>query len=428
MAFITMSVKELDRFQVIKKLIAQHINGTAAASLLGLSIRQIKRLKAKVLQHGAKGLIHQSRGKIGHNHLPSSERQKISDLVRKNYYDFGPTFAAEKLSHIHHINRDPKTIRQIMIDEGFWKPKIKKAALKHRAWRERKSCYGEMIQFDGSYEFWFENRGPKSCLLAAIDDATGKIVFAKFAAHEGVFPVFAFWQQYLVKNGKPRSIYLDKFSTYNLNHQLAKENNDTLTQFERAAQNLHIELIKANSPQAKGRVERLFGTLQDRLIKELRLENISAILEANVFLEKKFIPEFNGKFAVCPKSKTDLHQKLNAKEQIGLAGVFSRQTERTIQNDFTLGFKNQYYQLTEKQPATICKKDKVIVEEQEDGTIRIRLRGKYLNYDILPERPKKNNERNWVLPAGKSKAHKPSANHPWRHQNPYSKKLTTMTF
>lgn len=428
MTFITMSVKELDRFQVIKKLVAQHINGTAAASLLGLSIRQVKRLKAKVLQNGAKGLIHQSRGKIGHNHLPSSERQKISDLVQKNYYDFGPTFAAEKLSHLHHINRDPKTIRQIMIDEGLWKPKIKKAASIHRVWRERKSCYGEMIQFDGSYELWFENRGMKYCLLAAIDDATGKIVFAKFAAHEGVFPVFAFWRQYLVKNGKPRSIYLDKFSTYNLNHQLARENSDTLTQFERAAENLHIELIKANSPQAKGRVERLFRTLQDRLVKELRLENISSVAEANIFLEEKFIPEFNFKFAVNPRNKTDLHQKLVAREKKGLAGIFSRQIERTVQNDFTVGFKNQWYQLTEEQIATICKKDKVIVEEQEDGTIRIRLRGKYLNFIILPERPKKSNERNWVLPAGKSKSHKPPANHPWRNQNLYSKKLTTMTF
>lgn len=428
MTFITMSVKELDRFQVIKKLIARHINGASAASLLGLSVRQIKRLKAKVLQHGAGGLIHRSRGKTGHNRLPSAERKEISNLLRKNYYDFGPTFAAEKLSHLHHIDRDPKTIRQIMIDEGFWKPKIKRAASKHRSWRERKSCYGELIQFDGSYEFWFLNRGPKSCLLAAIDDATGKIVFAKFAEHEGVFPVFAFWRQYLVKNGKPHSIYLDKFSTYNLNHQLARENNDTLTQFERAAQNLHIDLIKANSPQAKGRVERLFGTLQDRLIKELRLENISAIAEANVFLEEKFIPEFNSKFAVCPKSKTDLHQKLDAKEQDCLAGIFSRQIERTVQNDFTLGFKNQWYQLTEKQPATVCKKDKVVIEEQGDGTVRIRLRGKYLNYDILPERPKKNDSRNWVLPAGSNRPHKPPANHPWRRQNPYSKKLTTMTF
>ncbi len=428
MAFITMSVKELDKFQVIKKLIAGHINGTSAASLLGLSVRQIKRLKARVLRNGANGLIHQSRGKIGHNHLPPSERQKISDLVRKNYYDFGPTFAAEKLSSLHHIDRDPKTIRQIMIDQGFWKPRVKRAARAHRAWRERKSCYGEMIQFDGSYEFWFESRGVKYCLLAAIDDATGKIVFAEFAAHEGVFPVFAFWRRYLEKNGKPRSIYLDKFSTYNLNHQLAKENNDTLTQFERAAENLHIELIKANSPQAKGRVERLFRTLQDRLIKELRLNNISSIAEANIFLEEKFIPAFNLKFAVCPRNKTDLHQKLTIKETENLSGIFSRQIERTVQNDFTVGFKNQWYQLTEKQTATICKKDKVIVEEQGDGTVRIRLRGKYLNYVILPERPKKSNEQIWVLPAGKNKAHKPPAGHPWRHQNPYSKKLTTMTF
>jgi len=415
MTFITMSTKELDRFQIIKKTIGKYINGTKAARLLHLTTRQIRRLKFKVKKFGPQGLIHGNRGRESHNKIDDNKKKTIVELLRKHYYDFGPTFANEKLFENHSINHDPKTIRQIMIDEGLWKPRTRKKSAVHRAWRERKSCYGEMIQFDGSYEYWFEERNGKSCLLAGIDDATGKVVLAKFTEHEGVFPVFGFWQEYLVKNGKPMSIYLDKFSTYSVNHQLAKENSDTLTQFERAAGELRIEPIKANSPQAKGRVERLFHTLQDRLIKELRLAGISTMDEANIFLEKIFIPKFNAKFSVEPRSKANLHRELNKKESKQLPSIFSRKKERTILNDFTFSFKKQWYQLTKEQPATICKKDIVIVEERLDKTIYVRLRGAYLNYKLLPKRPEKQNasvKMPWVLPA--SKAHTPPLNHPWR--------------
>ena len=417
MTLITMSAKELDRFQIIKKLIGKHVNGTETANLLRLSVRQVKRLKAKVIKSGAKGLIHGNRGQSGNHCLTERERDLIIKLLKERYFDFKPTFAAEKLQENHQIDRDPKTIRQIMINEGLWQPKRKKKVSVHRAWRQRRSCYGEMIQFDGSYEHWLENRGETGeiCLLAAIDDATGKLVFVQFAEHEGVFPVFGFWREYLLKWGRPRSIYLDKFSTYNINHKLAKENSDTLTQFERGAQELQIELIKANSPQAKGRVERLFSTLQDRLIKELRLAGISTTGEANLFLQKTFIPKFNAHFAVEPANKTNLHRKLTLTEINRLISIFSRQTERTILNDFTFSFKNQWYQLTKEQSVTVCKKDTVIVEERLDRTIHIRLRGKYLNYELLlkhPERQILPVKMPWVLPA--TKAHIPPVNHPWR--------------
>lgn len=417
MTLIAMSAKELDRFQIIKKLIARNLNGTEAAKLLRLSVRQVKRLKAKVIHFGVQGLIHGNRGQASHNQINDKEKKKIIALLRQHYPDFKPTFAREKLWENHRIDHDAKTIRRIMINEGLWKSRPQKRAVVYRAWRERRSCYGEMLQFDGSYEHWFEDRQNTGevCLLAAIDDATGKIVQAKFAPHEGVFPVFGFWQEYLLTNGKPRSIYLDKFSTYNLNHRLAKENSDTLTQFERATQELQIELIKANSPQAKGRVERLFGTLQDRLIKELRLANISTFEEANIFLEKTFIPKFNARFSVEPRNKTNLHQKLNQKENKQLPGIFSKQTRRTILNDFTFSFQNQWRQLIKEQPVTVCKKDVVIVEERLDKKIHIRLRGKYLNYKLLPKRPERQNalvKIPWVLPV--SKAHTPPPNHPWR--------------
>ncbi|MFH1173464.1 MAG: ISNCY family transposase [bacterium] len=418
MTLITMSAKEIDKFQIIKKLISKHINGTEAAGLLHLTVRQIRRLKSKVKRFGAQGLVHGNRGRESHNKINEKEKKKIIALLNKHYSDFGPTFANEKLLENHKIDRDSKTIRQIMIGEKLWKPKLKKQASEHRAWRERRSCYGELIQFDGSYEHWLEDRGNTGeiCLLAAIDDATGRIVEAKFASDEGVFPVFGFWLQYLLKHGKPRNIYLDKFSTYKMGQQVALENHDLKTQFQRALDELKIEPIFANSPQAKGRVERLFKTLQDRLIKEMRLLNLNNVEEANLFLRKVFIPLFNKRFAVQPRNETNLHTALNVKEQKELKNIFSRQTKRTVQNDFTFSFNNQWYQLTKGQPATICKKDEVIVEEHLDSSVHIRLRGKYLNYELLPARPKKaSNDLDWIIPK-RSTAHVPPANHPWRKQ------------
>lgn len=417
-----MSKKELGRYEIIKRLIRGEINGTRTASLLHLSVRQVRRLKGRVKKHGAKGLLHESRGKSSHNRLGGEELKKIINLLHQHYHDFGPTFASEKLSEDHHLKHDPKTIRQIMINEELWKPKKKENGSVHREWRERKSAYGEMIQFDGSYEHWFEDRDGSGeiCLLAAIDDATGQVVKALLADHEGVLPVFDFWQRYLDIHGRPRLIYLDKFSTYHQNQAAAFENGSTLTQFQRAMDELRIEVIPANSPQAKGRVERLFGTLQDRLVKELRLADISTIESANQFLKEVFIPKFNAKFAVTPRSAVNLHQELSAGERKDLSGILSKQTERTVQNDFTFAFKSQWHQLTRQQPVTVCKKDRVIVEERTDGTLHVRLRGKYLNYQKLPVRPAREVKPAWVLAASgaiqarNTSPKKPAPNHPWR--------------
>jgi hypothetical protein len=418
MNLITMTPKEIDRHGVIKRLLRKEINGTVAARLLHLSVRHTKRLKARVDKKGAAGLAHGNRGNRGHHRLGEKEKKKIAKLLHTHYYDFGPTFAAEKLRENHRIDHDQKTIRQIMIEERLWQPKIHRPRQTHRSWRERRSAYGEMEQFDGSYEYWFEDRAGKCCLLGAIDDATGKVTKLVFASDEGVMPVMNFWQGYSEHHGKPHAIYLDKFSTYNMNHVLAKENSDTLTQFERACQELRIELIKANSPQAKGRIERLWHTLQDRLIKELRLANISTIAAANIFVEKIFISKFNKQFSVEPRSDANLHRELASGEQKQLPAIYSRQTERTVQNDFTFGFNTQWFQLTKDQAVTICKKDKVIVEERTDGTMHVRLRGKYVNYKILPTRPMKTKQP-WIIPATQaevnaSKAHVPAPNHPWR--------------
>lgn len=410
---ITMSLSEIKKYDIIKKVISKELNGSEAAELLNLTSRHIRRLKKKVSGNGIKTLAHGNRGKPGNRRLSDKENKKIADLIRRKYPDFGPTLATEKLIELNKIERSRGAIRAIMIREEIWKPKSKKKET-HREWRQRKASKGELVQYDGSYEHWFEDRGPEVCLLASIDDADSE-VRARFDEHEGVEPTFSYWRNYIENCGKPNAIYVDRFSTYSMNHKLAKENPDTLTQFERAMKELNIGIIHAHSPQAKGRVEKLFRTLQDRLIKELRLAGISAIKEANEFLEKKFLPKFNAKFMVEPRAKANLHKNLNEQEKKKLDSVFSRQYVKSVMNDFTISHKKKCYQLEKIQPATICKQDKVTVEEQIDGSIKIRLRSKYLNYRLLPEKPKKINSKgslSWVIP--QSKGHTPSPNHPWR--------------
>ncbi len=411
--YIIMSQKEVSRYDIIQKTIKKEIKDTEASEILGLTTRHIRRLKKKVSKDGIKGLIHANRGKASPRKISNKEKEKIKKLIHRYYADFGPTFATEKLEEIHNIIRDPKTIRAIMIEEELWKPKKKKKQ-EYRSWRQRRASYGELEQYDGSYEYWFEDRAPKCCLIASIDDATGKITHAKFDIHEGVEPTFNFWQEYFKINEKPYEIYVDKFSTYSMNHKLAKENPDTLTQFQRAMQQLNIGVINANSSQAKGRVERLFKTLQDRLIKELRLNKISTIPKANEFLLKVFIPKFNAKFSVIPRSNANLHKKIAQQEKNKLPSIFSRQYERTIRNDYTISYKNNWYQLEETQAVAMFPKEAVTVEERLDGTIYFKLRGKYLNYKQLPEKPLKVSKKSspWVLAKPLSKV--PASDHPWR--------------
>lgn len=420
---ISMSQKEIDRHDIIQRVLRREMTGKEVAKLLGLGIRQIWRLKKAVAEHGAKGLIHGNRGKPSNRRLPQKEREQIAGILHKRYADFRPTYASEKLRDIHGIIHDPKTVRAIQIDEGLWKPRRGKRKREHRTWRPRKDRFGEMQQFDGSYHDWFEGRDGigEACLLLSIDDATGNITKATFAEHEGVLPVFGFWRGYTLTHGKPRTIYLDKFSTYKMNQKVAVENHETRTQFQRAMETLHIEDISAHSPEAKGRVERVFATLQDRLVKEMRLAGITTWEEGNRFLAEVFVPWFNKRYGVGARESGDLHQPLTPKEKKALDSIFSRHTTRTVGNDFTISFNKTWYQLIKGQPVTVCKKDTVTVEERLDGSIHIRLRDHGLNYEILPERPRRSSKTiPWVLPAESKRPgalqslKKPATDHPWR--------------
>lgn len=417
----SMSQREIDRYDMLQRCIRKTVKEKDAARLLGLCERQIRRLKRALRDRGPAGLIHSNRGNPSNRRMPEKRRKQIIVLLRRQYHDFGPTFAAEQLAKRHGIIHDPKTIRAIMIGEGLWNPKKGRTRATHRAWRERRSHVGELVQFDGSYHHWLEDRGgtEELCLIAAIDDASGRIMHAVFGTNEGVFDVFAFWKGYLERVGKPRAVYCDKFSTYK-QHLPSAQDQDRKTQFQRAMESLTIEPIFAHSPQAKGRVERLFETLQDRLVKEMRLAQISTVADANRFLAEIFIPAFNAQFAVEAASKEDVHRPLMTKEQRSLDSIFARHDERVVQNDFTIAHHTQWYQLAAQQPVTVFPKDRVTVEEWLDHSIHLRLRGKELTYAILPTRPMRSAKSiPWMLttttPALSAlRVWKPAADHPWR--------------
>ena len=417
---ISMSKKELSKYEIINNLIAGKINGTDASKQIGVTVRHVKRLKLEVNKYGAEGLVHKSRGQIGNRKLDVKIFKKAEKLLKEKYYDFGPTFASEKLDEIDKIKINKETIRSIMTELKLWKPKPKKKSDKWHVWRARKDNFGEMQQFDGSYHIWFGNE--ESCLLLSVDDATGRITYAKFDINESTIAVFKFWMEYFLKNGLPLSIYLDKFSTYKINHKNATDNKNMITQFQRAMNQVGVKPIVAHSPQAKGRVERMNGTLQDRLVKELKLAGITDIKKANEFLQE-YIPKFNAKFAVVPKRKSDLHKTVGKQTKEKLPQIFSIQDQRKVNNDYTVMFKNNFFQLDRKQTTTVYKKDTIIVEEHLDETIKLRLRDSYLNYKTLPERPKK--EINIKLPAltkqKQNSSYKPPADHPWRKQFLFNK-------
>ena len=413
-----MSNKELSKYEIITQCLNKKLNSTEASKILRVSTRHIRRLKKKVRERGAKGLIHGNRGRKSNHRIDEVMVKKTKQYLHKYYADFKPTFACEKLDGEHGIKMSSEKVRQIMIAEKLWKPKPRKTNKEYRSWRPRKEHFGEMIQFDGSYEHWLEDRGGTGeiCLLATIDDATGIITKAQFVSDEGVKPVFTFWQGYVKKHGKPAHIYLDKYSTYKQNQKSVLDDPKHLTQFERAMKDLDIHVIHAHSPQAKGRIERLFGTLQDRLVKELRLKKISTIEEANIFLEKEYIQKFNEKFSVPAYRQGNLHRGLTKVDTQNIERIFSIHETRKVNNDFTISYQGRWFQLEESQPTLVCRKDRVRVEERINGDIFISLREKYLNFRELPKRPEKIIKMKIPALTKTKPTWKPPLDHPWRKQ------------
>lgn len=332
------------------------------------------------------GVIHRLRGKPSTRKIPETTQQAIKKLCMGEYEGYGPTLAMEKLAERNNILISEETLRTYLTRWGLWKPSALKGRATHRAWRPRRAQEGELIQFDGSYHDWFSD-GIERCLLAAIDDATGAPTLLLFEEHEGVLPVFRFWSTYVKERGMPSAIYHDRFSTYRVNAKKLKDDEDVRTQFVRALNTLGIQSIAANTPQAKGRVERLFHTLQDRLVKELKLRGIADIKTANRFLKEEFLAWYKKRFGVPAREAGDKHRTLSEKERLLLPSTFSRQEERVVQNDFTIRHKNAWFQLEEVQPCLVRPRATVIVEERTDGTLHVRLGKHELIFTALPARP-----------------------------------------
>lgn len=398
---LKMSRKEARRLYVIRKVLDGEVKQVDAAGLLSMSTRQIRRITERIRGEGDEGVIHKLRGEESNRKTAGKVKDKIIRLYRKKYGGFGPTLAAEKLFDLDGIEISDETLRLWLIESGDWKKKRKR--LQHRRWRERKAHRGEMIQIDGSHHDWYEGRGPRCVLMGYIDDATGE-VFARFYEYEGTIPAMDSFMWYVEKNGIPLSVYLDRHKTYKSpGKESPEDDKESLSQFERAMQELGVEVIHAYSPQAKGRIERLFGTFQDRVVKEMRLKGIKGIEEANAFLET-YLPTYNGRFMVEPRESADLHRKSPGRRK--LKGIICIKTERTLNNDFTVAYDNKFYQIEDR-----IKTNTVIVEERLDGTMAITHDGLILTYKELPERPKK--QRKLHIPKKKAQ-HKPAVDHPWR--------------
>lgn len=417
---MALTSQEQYKLDVLTQVNKKQIKPGLAAKLLGVSPRQIRRLRVSLRHIGEQAVIHKLKGKPGNHHIDITVKEKAINTIKEKYIDFKPTFATEKLGENHNIQISPETTRLWMMEEKLWRSHKQKRS-EYRSWRPRKEYYGELQQFDGSYHMWFENRfiddngePIEVCLLASIDDATGRITKATFTKNEGIEAVFTFWKEYVLETGKPLDIYLDKFSTYKINHKAAVDNKELITQFQRAMLLLDINLINAHSPQAKGRVERLFGTLQDRLVKELRLAHINTPNEGNRFLKEIFLPKFNAKFSVIPAKDAEAHRTLLQQEKTQIDHIFSIKDTRRINLDFTIQFKNVWYQLTEIQPITVYPLKRVLIETWLDGSIHIILKEYELAYLILQIKPKKQRIHHPVILTTHTLNYKPPPNHPWR--------------
>jgi len=400
MGNITMSRKEYNSISIFEKLKNGEILQKSAAKQLGITPRQVRNKYKRYILDGPKGLVHSTRGKPSKKRLKADLVSEIIELIASNYSDFGPTFAAEVLETNHSIKISKETLRKTMILAGIWKPKARKK--KQRVRRERRDCVGELVQFDGSVHDWLEKRGPRCTLLLYIDDATSMILWAKFCSGENTKDVMEVSREYFESYGRPVSIYTDHGSVYKVN--VGNEDGDKLTQFGRALKELDIELIYANSPEAKGRVERCFGTLQDRLVKELRMEGIDNIAEANRYLQKVFIPKHNKKRSVSPKCRDNLHRSIKG---FSLNYSLCIREKRTLGNDYTIQYKRHIFQLTSQQKAVIRPKEIITVMEHLNGRVSLWIRGYSLNFYEIEERVKN-------IKKAQHKYNKPAEDHPWK--------------
>lgn len=375
---IEMTQRERDVLKVMSGVLNGERTQVEAARLLKRSERQVRRLAVRMRAEGDQAVMHRLRGKPSNRRLGAATRRKAMELYKSRYAGFGPTLASEKLAGEHQLVVSKETLRQLLLSEGLWQRRRERD--KHRARRERRPCFGEMVQADASEHDWLEGRGPRMVLVGMIDDATGKIL-ARFYPSETTEAYMDLLGRYVRKHGRPASWYSDRDSIFRAESSKDRELS-VPTQFSRALGELEVELILANSPQAKGRIERLWGTLQDRWVKELRLARASTMAAANALLDAKLIREFNRRFTVKPASPNDAHRRLGPGQD--LAAILSVQERRTVGNDYTIRLDNAFYQLLP--PVWPGERGgKVVVQRRLDGTMRVCFKGRYLAHRKIEE-------------------------------------------
>ncbi|MFC2169428.1 ISNCY family transposase [Acidobacteriota bacterium] len=410
---ILMSFKEIERLRIIHKVFDKQVTQVKAAEILGLSERQVGRIVKRVGNGGDRSIVHRGRGQRAANKMSEELEDRIGEIVRDEYSDFKPSLAAEKLGECYGIRVGREKLRQIMIERGLWK--VRKHRDRHvYQWRERKTYYGEMVQMDGSHHDWLEERGAWLVLMGYIDDATNRF-FGRFYDYEGVYPDMDSFEHYIGLYGLPVSVYLDKHSTYKTTRQPDTEEllkgQRAHTQFERAVKELGIKILHAHSPQAKGRIERAFGTLQDRLVKEMRLKGINTKEEANEFL-RSYLPGFNEQFMKMARKEGNLHRPLP--EEVDLREILCIKATRTINDGYIIRWKQRVFLLDN--PSLVLRRQKVEVREHFNGRITLKYKGRYLDcHEVYETKPLKEAkvERSVKEKERKKSKYKPSPEHPW---------------
>jgi transposase len=383
-----------------------------AGAMLDVSERQIKRLLKAYRKKGAAGLISKHRGRKGNHCLPTETKRKALDLLKSKYKGFGPTLAHEKLVEKENLKLSDESVRQLMIAEGLWKPRKMKKVVVHQL-RERRACVGELVQIDGSPHAWFEGRAEACVLLVFIDDASGKLLQLLFVENESFFSYCTAADGYFRQHGKPVAFYSDKHGVFRVNTPSMGQGN-SLTQFGRAMRELDIQIICANTPQAKGRVERVNQTLQGRLVKEMRLRGISSMAEGNAYLPE-FIADFNQRFAAEPRSSVNAHRTLTAKDD--LATILTWQEQRIVSKNLTVQFEKVVYQIQTKRPSYALRNASVTVCVNVQQQVTILYKGKPLEYTIYHQQTKQSEVvmAKDLDTALKERTYpKPAPDHPWR--------------
>ena len=411
MGKLRLSRKERGRLEVLSKVRKGGISLAKAAELLKVSYRQVLRIWQRFVAEGSLGLKHGLRDRPSNRQIESGRRERVLELYQAKYGDFGPTLALEYLRKVDGEDLSKETLRGWLMGAGLWRPRRRGSP--HREWRERRAHWGELVQMDGSEHDWFEGRGDRASLMVMIDDATNW-THAKFFPSETTVAAMTVFQEYVGYYGLPRALYVDRDSIYETTRDStvdeALQDAGPLTQFGRAMTELEVELILAHSPQAKGRVERRHGVFQDRFVKALRLGKINSLEGGNHFLETEFLDELNERFHVEARSPTDLHRSVP--RGVKLEHVLCYQEQRTVQNDWTVPWRNRIFQVHESHRKLSLARKKILVSELLDGQIRLTHRGLELPWSELPARPSTAKPKRYQT--GGTAKQKPAATHPWR--------------